>query len=50
MTSKVGMYVGVARSRLVVVCDTGAFLDGCSRRTASLRCFLGRLVRLEGVS
>ena len=44
------LYVGVARSRVVVVCVTVAFLDGHPGRISSLRRALASLMRLEGVS
>ena len=44
------LQVGVARSRVVVVCVTVAFLDGYPGRTASLRRSLASLMRLEGAN
>ena len=44
------LYVGVARSRVVVVCVTVAFLGGYLGRTALLRRSLASLMRLEGIS
>ena len=40
----------MARSRVVVVYVTVAFLDGYPGRTASLRRSLASLMRIEGVS
>ena len=44
------MQVGVARSRVVVVCVTVAFLDGYPGCTALFRRSRASLMRLEGVS